>query len=698
MAGTIKSGNKFETLQELQSILSAIPAGILIVDLKNATIIKANQLVGEILNIDETALLDAEWSSIHPFNGLDEVIDQFLERSLSGEDVIRSFPWQNGNGETVIRDVSARPITYQGVNAVLFYFHVISAVGDIAGDLSLTNNIFARSRQALAIIDAKLQIVKVNDAFRETVNSGDKILTGIEIGTADLWGKNTFPAREVLQSLKQSGYWQGEFFKTVDSNKRHTKVSISAIKKEDDSFSHYVAIFSDITADKIKEENLRKLALYDPLTELPNRLLYQERIEQAIAEADEEEKQVALLFLDLDRFKKVNDTFGHQAGDKMLNFLARRLTDCANERDTVARYGGDEFVFILRKVDNIQRTAIVAQRIVDALSKPFILERLEVYLNASIGIAIYPTDGKNPTELLKNADAAMYHAKGLGKNRFQFYSNEMDVKVHENIELENDLKTAVDNSELSLHYQPQFDLFSEGLQGIEALLRWTHPKLGNVPPSKFIPLAEENGIINPIGDWVLKTACQQLKLWSDVNSYPLRVAVNLSGRQIQQLDIVQTIDKILAETGVPPGQLELELTESIIMEIEEPTLRKLHELKSMGICLSIDDFGTGYSSIGYLKRFPVDTVKIDQSYIKEITTNKNTAAIVRAIISLCHSLKLTVIAEGVETQEQMEFLKENNCDMIQGFLLGRPMAPDVFDDTFFPNLSALQEIGQDGTF
>jgi diguanylate cyclase (GGDEF)-like protein/PAS domain S-box-containing protein len=694
MSGTVKSNKKFDALQEYQSIFSAIPAGLLIVDLKYGKILKSNHLLCEILSLSEDDLKNGSWSTIHPFNKLDTVIDQYLEHSLSGEDVIRAFPWQNGRGETITRDISARPISFEGENAILFYFHAINTVGEVSQDLSVTTSIFEKSRQAFVIADEQLKIVKANDAFREIIKPGASEITGKKLNSVELWGDNAFPLGEVQKSLAETGYWQGVIYNSVDSKGRHTKVSINAIKKEEDSFSQYIAIFYDVTADKIQEEKLRKLALYDQLTGLPNRILYQERIEQAIREGEEEDKQVALLFLDLDRFKKVNNTFGHQAGDRMLNFLARRLSECVNERDTVARYGGDEFVFILRKVDNIQRTAIVAQRIIDALTKPFILESLEVYLHASIGIAIYPTDGKNAAELLKGADAAMYHAKGLGNNRFQFYSQEMDVTVHENIELENDLKSAVDNGELSLHYQPQFDLFSEGLQGIEALLRWTHPKLGMVPPDKFIPLAEENGIINPIGDWVLKTACLQLKQWSAVNTYPLRMAVNLSGRQIQQLDIVQSIDRILAETGVPPSQLELELTESIIMEIDESTVQKLHEIKALGVSLSIDDFGTGYSSINYLKRFPVDSVKIDQSFTKEVTTNPDTAAIVRAIISLCHSLKMTVIAEGVETQEQLEFLKDANCDMIQGFLLGKPMAPDLFDDSFFPELSALQEFGR----
>jgi len=431
--------------------------------------------------------------------------------------------------------------------------------------------------------------------------------------------------------------------------------------------------FRDITQQKRAEEKLNYLANFDSLTALPNRTLFYDRLEQAIRRAPWHKRSVAVMFLDLDRFKNINDTLGHPLGDLLLKAVAECLTHCVREGDTVARLGGDEFVLILDDLAQPRDTLRIAQKILRTLSNSYNLKGQEVFITASIGIAVYPNDGKDCETLLKNADAAMYRAKDQGRNNCQLYSPALNAKISERMELENSLRHALERGEILVHYQPIVDVATGQINRMEALVRWKRPDIGIVSPVKFIPLAEETGLIVPIGEWILRTACAQNKAWQSAGLPPIRMAVNLSASQFQQQNLAEMIANTLDEVDLDPKYLELELTESIIMKNTETTLATLLQLDALGIDISVDDFGTGYSSLSYLKRFPVTTLKIDGSFIRDITTDPDDRAIVTAIITLASSLKLKVVAESVETDQQLQILRSLHCDQMQGYLFSKPL-------------------------
>jgi diguanylate cyclase (GGDEF)-like protein/PAS domain S-box-containing protein len=426
------------------------------------------------------------------------------------------------------------------------------------------------------------------------------------------------------------------------------------------------------------EERVRHLAHFDELTGLPNRSMFNQRLSHALAQAQRRKTPLAVLFIDLDRFKNINDTLGHDAGDTVLREVAERLQSCLRESDTVGRLGGDEFVVLIEDLPETVHVTAIAQKILTAVARPFVLEGQEFHITGSIGISTYPDDSADMQTLLKNADISMYRAKEQGKNNYQFYSAQMNVHSIERLALESSLRHALERNEFLLHYQPKVDIVSGRVTGMEALVRWQQPGKALVPPSEFIPLAEETGLIVPIGEWVLRTACARLKSWQEEGMAPLRIAVNLSARQFVQENLPHDVARVLEATGLDPSALELELTESMIMKDPERAVTVLNRLKAMGIHLSIDDFGTGYSSLSYLKRFPIDSVKIDRSFIQDIPGDADDAAITRAIIAMAHSLRLKVIAEGVETPEQLRFLREHGCDEMQGYYFSKPLAESEF--------------------
>jgi diguanylate cyclase (GGDEF)-like protein/PAS domain S-box-containing protein len=441
----------------------------------------------------------------------------------------------------------------------------------------------------------------------------------------------------------------------------------------------------DVTDRKKAEEQIRTLAYFDTLTELPNRAMFKEHLAKGLARARRRNNLVAALLLDLDRFKRINDTLGHSVGDQLLREIAQRLVQSVRKEDLVARHGadegatsiarlgGDEFAIMLTDLESVQAAAKVARRTLDALCAPISLDAQEVFATASIGITVFPFDGDDVDTLLKNADTAMYHAKSEGRNNYQYYTKSMNASAFENLALENSLRRALERGEFELYYQPQINISSGEIIGVEALSRWQHPELGMVSPVQFIPLALETGLIVPMDEWGLRTACHQAKAWQDAGLPPLRVSVNLSSHQFRQKKLVELVARILGDTRLDPQYLDIELTEGTIMQNAEETIRTLHELKEMGVKLSVDDFGTGYSSLSYLKRFPLDTLKIDRSFIKDISADPDDEALTRAILAMSNSLKLRVIAEGVETEEQLEFLRINGCDEFQGYLFSRPV-------------------------
>jgi len=424
---------------------------------------------------------------------------------------------------------------------------------------------------------------------------------------------------------------------------------------------------------RLAEDQLRFIATHDSLTDLPNRSLFNERLRHALHQGTRYNRGIATMFIDIDRFKVVNDSLGHSAGDRLLQDCAKRLTECLRESDTVARLGGDEFVVMVENFTAPKDAIAVAQKILNGLARPFFVDGQEFLMSASIGISTFPEDGRDAETLLKNADIAMYRAKDLGRNNYQFYSAQMNKHTFERLAMESSLRRAVERNEFLLHYQPKLDLRTGAIAGVEALVRWQHPDWGMVSPAQFIPLAEETGLIVQIGEWVLKTACEQNKRWRDQGIPPMRVAVNLSARQFTQKTLLSDVARIIAQSGLTPDCLELEITESLVMTNPEHATETLHKLKAMGISLSIDDFGTGYSSLAYLKRFPIDCVKIDRSFIKDIPTEADDMAITKGVIALGHSLRLKVVAEGVETVEQQDFLRSNGCDEMQGYLFSKPL-------------------------
>ena len=435
----------------------------------------------------------------------------------------------------------------------------------------------------------------------------------------------------------------------------------------------------DISERKQAEEQVKHLAFHDPLTNLPNRLLFNDRLTLAVAQAHRHNQRLAVLFLDLDRFKVINDSLGHSIGDELLRQVAERIQEYVREGDTVARLGGDEFTLLVPGISAEEDAAKIARKICEAIHDPFWIDGRELFVTTSVGVSVYPSDGHDGETLVRNADSAMYRAKDQGRDNYQLYTPAMNAKAVERLSLESRLRQAVANDEFELHFQPFIDLRTAEVLGAEALIRWRHPELGLIPPMDFIPIAELSGLIVPIGEWVLRTACAEARKWHKKGFPRLTVSVNLSSRQFQQTDLLSQVTRALDETGLEADKLDLEITESNAMHNAEHSINTLRGLKKQGVRISMDDFGTGYSSLNYLKRFPIDRIKLDQSFVRDLPTDKDDAAIAMAVIAMGRSLELIVIAEGVETEEQLAFLKGHECDQLQGFLLSRPLPPEAFD-------------------
>ncbi|WP_256470534.1 EAL domain-containing protein [Alkalimarinus coralli] len=538
-----------------------------------------------------------------------------------------------------------------------------------------------QSPSSVLICDKSWKIEYANNKFsqltghelKDIISQHPKSISGLMSSeNAQLWDN-------IQLQVERVGVWQGEIHNTRKNGERFWEQSIiTPIKDDSGKPIHYLILGEDISIRKRYEQQLLRQANYDILTGLPNRMLALDRLKLALAQARRDEQLVGLMFLDLDNFKHINDTMGHDNGDSLLIEASRRISSCLRGTSTVARLGGDEFLVILPSLSEPSSAEQVAERILQTFSPPFMLANQEVFVSTSIGIAIYPSDSDNSTTLLQHADAAMYQAKDKGKSAYQRFSPEMNQDSHERLQIESRLRRALELEELELYYQPIVEASTGKLIGAEALIRWNNPVMGLISPDKFIPLAEETGLIIPIGEWVLKTACNDIKSWQEKTGLELTVAVNVSPRQFRDGGFTSTIDKILSESQLSAEYLELEITERLILDNSIETSGIFKHLDDKGIKLSIDDFGTGYSALGYLKSYPFDTLKIDKSFVQDVIESSEDAALVTAIITMAHSLSLKVIAEGVEEAPQLEFLNQHNCDFAQGYYFNRPVPAEDF--------------------
>ena len=540
--------------------------------------------------------------------------------------------------------------------------------------LRLAYEAIRQSSEGILMTDSGHRIRSVNPAFEKRTGYGAAELIG-ETPLILASGRNDEAFyRVIYASIEKEGHWQGEIWNQRKDGEAYPEwLTISTVAAAGDRDRHYVYIYSDLSERLETQRRIEMLAHHDPLTGLPNRILLRDRVEQAVAQASRLQSRVALMFLDLDRFKTINDSLGHPAGDALLKEVVARLKRCVRESDTISRQGGDEFIIVLNDVRDSDAVSRVAEKINQHMREPFEIEGHLLTTSFSIGVAIYPDDGHNFDTLLQKADTAMYHAKEAGRNNHRFFTEQMNRQVVEHLTLETQLRRALDNGEFVLHYQPQLDLDEGTIVGIEALIRWNSPDKGLISPARFIPIAEESGLIVPIGAWVLREACRQAREWQELGIAPVVMAVNLSAVQFRHHDLINSVINALVLSDLDARWLELELTESILIQDTEATLDAVRRLKALGLKLSVDDFGTGYSSLTYLKRFAVDKLKIDQSFVRDLARDPEDAAIVRAVIQMAHSLKLRTIAEGVENIDQANILRFFHCNEAQGFWLAKPM-------------------------
>jgi len=552
--------------------------------------------------------------------------------------------------------------------------------------LQLLSQVFESTSEGIAVSDEQGAIFLVNAAFCQLTGLSAQDCRGrrlTELGDQPL---SLASLRQAQQALALKGGWSGEITgHRPDGEATSFWLTVSALQRPQEAATNYVWALRDISPIKRSQEQATYLAYHDALTGLPNRLLFNDRLEMAIAHAQRTGQTLAILFLDLDNFKNINDGLGHAVGDQLLKDLSARLRELVRREDTVARLGGDEFILLLEGKQDPDYSVRVAQRILDSLAQPFSIKGHQLYVTGSIGITIFPDDGQDLETLVANADMAMYRAKAQGRNSYSMFTPAMNSRVKKRMDLEGALRRAVEQEEFTLHYQPKVDLGSGGVVGLEALVRWQRPGEGMISPGDFIPVAEDTGLIVTIGHWVMQEACRQMRSWHEQGFRDLHVSVNLSPRQFQEKDLVPSVHSTLAAAGLEPRFLELEVTESMVMSEVEEAIVILQELADLGVALSMDDFGVGYSNLYYLKRFPMNNLKIDKSFVRDISTQPDDRSIVDTIINMSRCLKLKVIAEGVETSEQLAFLRELNCDLMQGYLFSRPLPAEEISDLLASN-------------
>ncbi len=606
-----------------------------------------------------------------------QIDDDFLEHGGRAMEVRR----RRKSGEIFWASLSLSPMQDAEGQAIglIGYLTDITDRLATAEMLRLHARIFQNSEEGILIADAQQNIVSVNDAFSRITGYAEKEILGrpMRMFDTDQQGEGFY--NRMWDEIRSSGNWKGEMLELKKSGECYAKwASISAMKNDQNKLTHYFSIFSDISEKKRVEERINYLAYYDDLTGLPNRSHLNSLVSQTLVEAKRNGDSGALLFIDLNRFKPINDTLGHEVGDRLLKQVGERFRNALRRSDVVARIGGDEFVAGLFSITRREHASIAAQKLLTTLEEPFLIDGNELHMGASIGISVYPDDGNDTETLLRYADLAMYRAKQARQSGFMFYSLEMNQRSVNRLMIENGLRQALDRGELLLYYQPKVNITNGAIVGAEALLRWRHPERGMVAPDEFIPVAEETGLIVQIGDWVLEQACIQALAWQQADMPTFTIAVNVSARQMSAR-LPRLISALLSRFGLSPEWLELELTESMMMHRADGVIELMNELHAMVITLSLDDFGTGFSSLSYLKRFPIDTLKIDRAFVSGIPADSGDCAIAGAIVSMAKQLGHKVIAEGVETTEQLAFLSGLGCDEIQGYLFSRPLPAKEFE-------------------
>jgi diguanylate cyclase (GGDEF)-like protein/PAS domain S-box-containing protein len=621
-----------------------------------------------------------EWrnNSVHPDDW--PRVQTLLEEHISGQSELfesehrvkganGDWIWVRSRGKVVERDAAGNPLRMAGTA------RDITVARRAERERRVALEVLRSMSEAVAVIDLDFCFISVNPSFSRITGYSEEEVAGQNSSLLDSSQHSVEFYRRVRDILERTGHWAGEMWqRRKDDEEFLGWIEMSEVRDSLGMRSHFVAVVNDITDKKRAEQELRYLANYDTLTGLPNRALLSERLGRAIVRARRQETRVAVLFLDLDRFKDINDSLGHAAGDRLLKAAATRLQSTLSAADTVARLGGDEFTVVLEDVESLIAVERMAREILLAFTTPLeVDERHDVNITPSLGISLYPDHALVPTDLLKFADTAMYQAKAEGRNTYQIYNETMDTEARQRAAIIASLRKALDRGEFRLMYQPRMSLADGGITGVEALLRWRSPDLGEVSPTVFVPLAEESGLILSIGEWVLREACQQLKAWRAQGLVDISIGVNVSVLQLLRGNLADYLQKVLASTGLPADRIELEVTESMVMQNAEQATAVLNELRKIGVSLAIDDFGTGYSSLVYLKRLPIDTLKIDKEFIDDLTRDPDDEAITSTIITMGHSLGLNVIAEGVETELQLNFLRDHGCDEIQGHWLSKPI-------------------------
>ncbi|HEU4777141.1 MAG TPA: EAL domain-containing protein [Telluria sp.] len=655
-----------------------------IILIEGNAIIDANPAALRLFHIDnKDAILGKTLVDFSPVNQPSGESSMMADASASAQNFAegnRRYEWEFHlpDGATFWAEILLTSVTLDHQFLSYAVLRDISARKATENTLQMAAQVFENSRDAIAITDREHRVLAVNHAFSDITGFAAAEIVGAEL--PQLRSNMHEPAffEQIWDYVATNEHWEGEVWSARKSGEQYPVwMALTAIRDSGGKLSNYMAILSDITDRKRIEDYTRHLAEHDFLTDLPNRVLFRDRLQQALATARRKQTKVAVMFVDLDRFKGINDSFGHLVGDAVLKEVASRLSGCVRGVDTVSRQGGDEFVVILADIGGADQAAHVAGSVMQAVARPVQYENRSISISVSIGISICPDDGDDADTLLKHADVAMYHAKQTGRNAFSFFNEAMHARVIEKVQLEKSLRHALDHKEFELAYQPEIDMASGMTIGVEALLRWRHPQRGLLLPHEFLGVAEEGGLIVPIGAWVLREACQRARTWHDAG-FQVAVAVNLSAVQFVHDDLVGHVDAALAQSGLPPDMLDLEITEAVLMSANPKAVATVRALRERGVRLTVDDFGTGYSSLSYLRRLPLSKLKIDRSFIDDIIRRPDDAAMIAAIIALARSLKLKVIAEGVETEEQLSFLRQQGCDEYQGYYAAAAQAlPDL---------------------